>query len=207
MVWHDPATRQYSLGMALVKMAGVALGQIDVRAAAMPHLELLSAQTNETVSAMVRREREAVIVAHLPSTQSIRHIVWIGRQLPLRTTAAGKALLATLAAGGQDWQTLVGAGGEEPQPWETSLESGLTCVIKRGYAEEIDEFEPGTAAIAAPIIDHLGTPIGALSISGPTVRFDSAAQSRAAPILIECANAVAAALGATHPAELSGSRS
>jgi len=62
MVWHNASTGRYSLGMALVEMAGVALGQIDVRAAAMPHVERLAAATNETITVAVRRGREAITV-------------------------------------------------------------------------------------------------------------------------------------------------
>lgn len=167
MVWHSADSGRYSLGMALVGMAGVALGQIDVRAAAIPHIEQLAAATNETISVAVRRDRAAVIVAHLPSTHSVRHVLWIGRRLPLRTTASGKALLAA---------------------------------TRRGYAEESDEFEIGTAAIAAPILDHTGATVGALSISGPSARFDTEARSATARLLIETAEAVASDLGKRRPA-------
>ncbi|MCP3974035.1 MAG: IclR family transcriptional regulator [bacterium] len=207
MVWHNSMTGRYSLGMTVVEMAGVALGQIDVRAAAMPHMELLAAESAETISLVVRRDREAVTVAHLPSPHSIRHVHWIGRRLPLRTTAAGKALLAAMYARGQDWRSLVAPAEEEPRPsWERALEADLTLVAKRGYAEESDEFEIGTAAIAAPILDRNGRAIAALSISGPTARFDTRARDAVAALLIDSADAVATDLGMSRPTELAGER-
>ena len=182
MVWHNADTGRYSLGMALVEMAGVALGQIDVRAAAMPRIERLSAETNETITVVVNRGREGITVAHLPSTHPIRHVVWIGRRIPLRTTAAGRVLLAAMHVRGE-------------VDGETTLATDLGFITKRGYAEESDEYEIGTSAIAAPVLDYTGEAVAALSISGPSARFDSKARNAAVPLLIEVANEVAADLG------------
>lgn len=206
MVWHNPETGRYSLGMTLVEMAGVALGQIDVRAAAMPHMERLAAETNETISVAVLRDRDAVIVAHLPSTHSIRHVLWIGRRLPLRTTATGIALLAGMTAGSEEWRSLIGTAGEEgPAESEAILEGDLASVAQRGFVEETGEFEIGTAAIAAPVLDHTGAAIAAISISGPGARFDAETRAAAAPLLIETANAIATDLDIHHPTDLAGS--
>ena len=207
MVWHNAETGRYSLGMALVEMAGVALGQIDVRAAAMPHIERLGAETNETITVAVRRGREAITVAHLPSTQSIRHVVWIGRRFPLRTTAAGKVLLAAMGSRGEDWRALVAVAEErQPAEWETTLAVDLVAIAERGYADESDEFEIGMAAIAAPVLDHSGVAVAALSISGPSARFGFEARDAAAPWLIEAATEVATDLGMRRPASLAGNR-
>ncbi|GMQ85080.1 MAG: IclR family transcriptional regulator [Acidimicrobiia bacterium] len=201
MVWHNPDSGRYSLGMALVGMAGVALGQIDVRTAAIPHMEQLAAVTNETIALAVRRDRESVTVAHLPSTHSIRHVLWIGRRLPLGTTATGKALLAPMHARGEDWRKLVEPAKEDRSTeWETTLRSDLASIARRGYAEEADEFEIGTAAIAAPILNQTGAAVAALSVSGPSARFDTEIRTATASVLIETADAVASDLGLRWPA-------
>jgi IclR family transcriptional regulator, KDG regulon repressor len=205
VVWHNPETGRYSLGMALVEMSGVALGQIDVRAAAMPHMGRLAVETNETITVAVRRRREIVTVVHLASTHSIRHVMWIGRRLPLHTTAAGKALLASMHAHGEDWRALVGMPEDDrPIDWETTLEAELASIANRGYAEDSDEVEIGTAAIAAPVVDHTGEAVAAISISGPSTRFGSEARDTTAPLLIEAANAIAGDLGMQRSAELAG---
>jgi DNA-binding IclR family transcriptional regulator len=196
MVWHNRETGRYSLGMTLVEMAGVALGQIDVRAAAMPHMEQLASETNETISVAVPRGEEALTVAHTPSTHPIRHVVWIGRRFPLLGTAAGMALLAVMNARGEPWQELVGIDPEDPSDGSMKdLEAELRLATNRGYADESNQFEVGTAAIAAPILDHTGAAVGALSVSGPSARFDPSAREMASPSLIEAAGSVAIALG------------
>jgi DNA-binding IclR family transcriptional regulator len=206
MVWHNADTGRYSLGMAVVEMAGVALGQINVRAAAMPHIERLVADVNETITVAVRSGQEAVTVAHLPSTHPIRHVVWIGRRMPLRTGVTGKVLLAAMHSRGEDWRALVGIPEDDrPAEGETTLAADLAAVIKRGYGEESDEFEIGSSAIAAPVLDHTGAAVAAISISGPSARFGSEARDAAAPLLIETANKVATDLGLRLPAGLTGS--
>lgn len=206
MVWHNADTGRYSLGMAVVEMAGVALGQISVRAAAMPHIERLVADVNETIAVAVRRGQEAVTVAHLPSPHPIRHVVWIGRRMPLRAAAAGRVLLAAMHSRGEDWRALVGSPDDDRPEWEATLAADLSAIVKRGYGEESDGFEIGTSTIAAPVLDHTGAATAAISISGPSARFDSEARDRAAPLLIETANNVATDLGVRLPTELTSAR-
>ena len=205
LVWHNAETGRYSLGMGLVEMAGVALGQIDVRAAAMPHMADLVAEVDETVAVVARRDRDGITVAHLPSSHSIRHVVWIGRRMPLASTAAGKTLLAAMHLRGEDWRAAAGMSRtERPAKWEHVLAASLEAIGAQGYADEADEFEVGTSAIAAPIRDSSGTTIAALTISGPTGRFSEDIRRETAPRLIDAANAVAADLGMRRHAVLEG---
>ncbi len=191
--------------MALVEMAGVALGQIDVRAAAIPHIERLAAETSETVSVVVPRAREGMTVAYVPGTQPIRHIVWIGRRIPLRTTAAGKTILAALHAAGRDWRTMIepssGAASIDPR-----LQKELAAIAAQGWAEEADEFEPGTSAIAAPVLDGSGGIVAAIAVSGPSDRFDAHVRRAVRGAVMDAARQVAADLGAQVPASAAGGR-
>ena len=204
MVWHNAETGRYSLGMAVVEMAGVALGQIDVRAAALPHVEVLAAATDETVSVLVPRGREAMTVAHRPSSRPIRHVVWIGRRIPLRTTASGKVILAAMHAAGDDWRSTLGVLPEDRAArWETRFQGNLEGIARRGFAEEVDEFEPGTSAVAVPVLDGEGRAIAAISVSGPSDRFNRPMRKQILPNLLEAAAHVAATLGVQRPVGMS----
>ena len=201
MVWHNAETGRYSLGMALVEMSGVALGQIDVRAAALPHMEYLSHVSGETVAVTVCRSREAITVAQLPSPQPIRHVVWIGRRLPLHSTAAGKVFLAARHNRGEEWRALLdGTEGSLDVTGHASFEREIAQAARRGYAMEHDEFEAGTSAVAAPVLDATGEAAAALSMSGPSGRFDEQARLDAVHALMATADAVAADLGLRRPA-------
>ena len=52
------------------------------------------------------------------------------------------------------------------------LEKQLLDVAHDGYAVVLEEFEIGLNSMAVPVYNHLGTVIGAVSISGPAFRFD-----------------------------------
>ena len=151
LVWHNAETGRYSLGMAVLEMAGVALGQIDVRGAAMPHMDRLAMTTRETVSLLVRRGAEALTVAHVSSPEPVHHVAWIGRRVPLGTTAPGRVLSVAPVI---DLTDLVAGGDGRP------------------VAYERDEFEIGTSAVAVAILGPADDPVAALSVSGPSERLD-----------------------------------
>jgi len=194
MVWHNTGTGKYSLGMSLVEMAGVALGQIDVRAAAIPHLEELCDRTGETVFVSIRRDREAVTVAHVPAHKPVRHVVWIGRSVPLHSTAAGKVFLAGLASSGVEWRP-VAYGDVDTAVGGNEFGDQLVKIAEQGFATEVDDFEQGSAAVASPIVGDLDDVIAAVSIAGPTYRFGPPERQRAVVHLLDAAAAIAADLG------------
>ena len=170
LVWHNPSTGHYALGLGLVELAGVALGQIDVRAAAMPHIERLASEVGETVTVAVASGNEAVTVAHTPSMHAVRHVSWIGRRLPLHSTAAGKVLLAARVA---DRHEKAAAGHSRPAgaPIARELQPELRIVLRGGFATEVDDFETGVAGIAVGVQDAGGAVVAAIAISGPVDRF------------------------------------
>jgi len=103
-------------------------------------------------------------------------------------------------ARGEDWWALVAIPeADRPAAWEGALGADLVAIATRGYAEESNEFEAGTSAIAAAVLDHTGAAVAALCISGPSARFGSTARDAAAPLLIESANEIATDLGMRPP--------
>lgn len=198
LVWHEAVSGRYSLGMSVVEMAGVALGQIDVRAAAMPHIDAVATATGETVSVLVRRDYEAVTVALAPSPNPVRHVVWIGRRMPLDASAAGQVLLAARLNRGDAWRHLV---KERSEPAWVELEQRLERIASAGYAIDIDGYERGASAVAAPIIDPLGLAVGAVALSGPTDRFAPDGEHPATVAVRAAADAIALDLGVRAPGE------
>lgn len=172
LVFQNPETGKYSLGLGLVGLAGVALGQLNVRGMAQPYLNQLAQVSQETINVTVLEGGECVNIERVASPQPLRYVGWIGRRTPLHCTAAGKLFLAHMTPAARDAilphplvkyteKTIV-----EPR----ALEQSLAIVCRQGYATVHEEFEEGFSALAAPVLNYAGQAIAAISISGPTFR-------------------------------------
>ena len=89
----NPITESYYLGSG-----AVLLGQAAQRAfgldRALPILEQVNLETQESVNLAVREARESVVMLRVQSTLPLRFEQWPGARFPLYTTASGKAILA-----------------------------------------------------------------------------------------------------------------
>jgi DNA-binding IclR family transcriptional regulator len=172
LVNHNPETGRYRLGLGIISLAGVALGRLGVRAVAQPHLSGLVAATEETVNVSVRDGRECVNIERARSPQPIRYVGWIGRRMPLHCTAAGQVLLAYLPFEAQadflagSLPAYTGRTVVDPE----ALKAILARICQQGHAIVHEEFEDGFSGIAAPIFNHIGQAVAAVSVSGPTYR-------------------------------------
>jgi IclR family transcriptional regulator, KDG regulon repressor len=99
----------------------------------------------------------------------------VGRRLPAHCTGVGKALLSGLA----DEEVARRYGGEDarltamtPGSLTTvgALRAALAEVRRRGYAIDDCESNRDVRCVAAPVYDHRGAAIAAMSISVPASR-------------------------------------
>lgn len=197
LVSQNPETGKYRLGLALISLAGVALGRLDVRGVSQPHLNELVEISQETVNVTVLDGQECVNVERAASPRPIRYVGWIGRRTPLHCTAAGKVMLAYLPPAER--------AARLPRPLmrytqqtiveETALQESLQEAQRQGYATVHEEFEEGFSALAAPVFDHTGRVAGAISISGPTYRLGQDKIEEFIEPLLETTAAVSADMG------------
>ena len=66
---------------------------------------------------------------------------------------------------------------------------------ERGYAEAIEEREPGLTAVAAPIRSSRGELEAIVALQGPSARFDAKAVEAALPLLARARAAISRELG------------
>jgi IclR family transcriptional regulator, acetate operon repressor len=154
---------------------------------AQPHLEALSAASEETINLAVPGP---LGVEHLAQVES-RHFLgtgqWVGRRVPYHCTAVGKVLIAFGGAGPGTLEPLTPATIVDPDQLATEIER----VRRDGCAMAIDELEVGLSSMAAPV----GDGIAALSISGPTLRLDAQRVADLSPKLIHEAQALGHDMG------------
>ncbi|MDR7481040.1 MAG: IclR family transcriptional regulator [Armatimonadota bacterium] len=188
----------YRLGLRAVQLAAAAAEGLALRRAAQPVLQRLHLLSHDTVNLGQWHNGAVVYVEVLPSPQPLRFVETPGSVAPLHSTALGKAVAAYLP------QDLVGvavrnAGLSRFTPHTlTSLPrllEELRRVRARGYAIDRRETDANAACVAAPVFDAQGV-VGAISISGPASRMNSAHIARLVPALRAACAEVSRRLGA-----------
>ena len=76
-----------------------------------------------------------------------------------------------------------------------ALAREIERVRERGYAQAIEEREPGLSAIAVPVRSSRGELDAIVALQGPSSRFDKKAIGAALPVLLEQGRAISRELG------------
>ena len=170
----DPNTRQYRLGLRLMSLGEAVRRQLGIVQMADPVLDELAGQSGETVNLVVVDGREAVCVAERESKHSVRLYGEVGRRAPLHVGGAPKVLLAYMPP--EERARIIG-GRALPRVTESTvtdagqLEEILAQIRRDGYTVTVGDLDHGAHSIAAPVRDHTGCVVAALSVAGPSHRF------------------------------------
>jgi len=164
----------YRLGLTVIRLAGVALGQLDVRVKAAPLMNELRNRTRETVHLAALDGRHIIYLEKLEGLHAIGLMSSrVGRTAPAHCTALGRVLLAF----NPDAAAAILDGPLEAPTARTvvdpkALRALLAHVNEQGYALDMGEFEAEVRCVAAPIRNHSGAVIAAMSVSGPAQRIE-----------------------------------
>ncbi|MBN1431080.1 MAG: IclR family transcriptional regulator [Anaerolineae bacterium] len=194
----NPDTLKYSLGLKLVERAFVMLDQIEIRQVANPFLRELRNQWNETVNLAVLNGSDIVYIERFLGTKALGMNVEVGRRAPAHGTGLGKAILSCLPL--PEVQTFIEQYGLPAQTLRTITDpdrflAELDKTRERGFAVDDEEYELGGCCVAAPIFDHTGKPIAAVSISAPTARLSENEIPQAGAMVCETAKSISLSLG------------
>ena len=154
---------RYRLGLKLFEHASNL--RRDVKQVAQPYMRKMQLRFNETVNLAVLHNGEVLYIDLLESSRPFRMSAMVGSRMPIPNTSLGKAMIAYASEHELDavFDTLT--------PNELrKLRAEMEIVRRRGYATDPEENEPGVACIGAPILNEAGVSVGALSISGPSIR-------------------------------------
>ena len=198
-----PNSSKYRLGLGLFEMGAAAVEQVGYGLRLSPSMERLATESGEAVSLAVRSGDSAIVLQRFESVHVLRTDIHPGTRMPLYASASGKVLLADMS--GEAIDALYPS--EELPPLasgtirtKSDLKNQLDRVRNCGWATSTDEYVDGVAATAAGVRDHTGRVVAALSIAGPTTRFDV---ERWVDRLIEVAAVVSKLLG--HPVSFGSS--
>jgi IclR family acetate operon transcriptional repressor len=188
----------YTLGFKVLELNTRTLGQATLHEAALPHMRALRDRFRETVNLGVLDGNQVVYLEVLESPQPLKMSWRVGGRDYAHSTALGKSFLAYCSA--QEVETIARVTGL-PKFTPTTVDSlsqlnrELAQVREQGYALDEEENEEGTCCIGAPIFDHQGAVIAAVSISGPTVRIDQAKMSEMGAAVLDVTRRISQKLG------------
>lgn len=195
----DPYTGLYRPGSGLLELASLGLERLELRSIALPHLEDLWRATNETVHLAILEDGEVVYIEKRESQQTVRMYSAVGRRAPAHCTGLGKAMLAFLPP--SERKMILEKKGLRAYTERTitslaAFERECEKIRKKGYALDLGEHEPDIRCVAAPIFDHMGRPIAALSVAIPAFRAgDKEHLQELGPMVVHAAQAVSNKLG------------
>ena len=165
---------RWAITMKMFNIGSRALDHLDLQSIARPIAEELSEQFGETVHMGLLEGNAAVYVLKVESRYTIRMFSRVGRRIPLYCTAIGKCLLAFSTLEERDL-ALKGvrllAFTHKTLTTRTALELELARIREQGFAMDDEEHEIGIHCIGAPIFDHAGSVVAALSVSWPAFRY------------------------------------
>jgi IclR family acetate operon transcriptional repressor len=188
----------YRLSFKLLDLGQRVLEGTDLLEVARPVLRKLGAHCHETVHLAVPEDGRMVYLDKMEGSGPFCTNSRLGRSVPMHCTALGKSVMAFLPpAKMRGIQMRHGMPRYTPRTIvaRSPMDRELARVRRQGYAIDDVEFEEGVRCLGAPIFDHRGTPIAAISISAPLSRMPLARTPELGAMVREGAASVSRAMG------------
>lgn len=188
---------KYRLGLVVFELGSLVRRKMDFSSEAKPFLMELRDKTGETAHLAILDQFSVVYINCLESTNAVRMRIDVGTRKPAHTTAAGKVMLAFQST---EALTRLFAAGLKERTANTIIDpeafrQELAAIQIRGYAMADEENEIGVRSLAAPVWDHFGNVIAAVSIAGPAQRLTKKALASFVPDIFSAAEAISLRLG------------
>lgn len=194
----DRSNGKYHLGIKLFELGSLSIKRFDINRYAGPFLEMLVKQTGETAHLCVLDGSDILYIAKVESNQALRIPSSVGRKNPAYCTGVGKAILAHLSEEELQAylaQTELKAFTKKTLVAPADLKKDLRLTRSRGYSVDNEEITENTRCIGAPIRDHSGQVIAAISIAGPSFRITKEKVPLLAAFVMEAADAISMRAG------------
>ncbi|MGH9630951.1 MAG: IclR family transcriptional regulator [Bryobacteraceae bacterium] len=197
-VERDLDNGRYRLGLKLVELGSIALSRFDLNRLARPFIERLVTQTGETAHLGILRQTEVISLVNAEGRHNVRTPSTVGRRSPVHCTSLGKVLLAFQTQPVVD--SFLRSYRFTPYTKRTirnsvQFRAELANVRRHGFAVDDEEFEEGLRCVGAPVRDHSGKVIAAISIAGPAFRVTSERMPELIRSVVNVAADLSASLG------------
>lgn len=181
--------RSYRLGVAVLRLGFEYLSSLELTDFGQPILDRLRDDTGFSSHLLIRDERDVVFVARAQTRDSMFNSVkvHVGTRLPAHATVHGQVLMGDLTLA--DLRRLYPERELERFTERTpatvdELYQRIRATSAQGYALSEASFERGISVISAPVRDHTGRIVAALSVTVP--RSDIGDEERAPLVARAC---------------------
>lgn len=164
----DTDGRTFWLTPAVLELGYSFLSGLRLPDIALPHLERLVAEVDETSEASILDRDEVLYIVRVPSRAIVTVAINVGARMPAYATSMGKVLLASLEPA--DLRAYLRRVRPHPILPNTitnrgALEAELQHTRAQGYAIVNQELEEGLVAIAVPLRTRSGHVCAAINLS------------------------------------------
>ena len=199
---HNPASRQYSLGLRAWQVGQMFTGHEDLANVAKPVMDRLSQSLGETVQLARLDGIENVYIA-ISHSGAMRLGSSVGMRLLAHATGIGKALLSTLEPD-EAWRRLNSVALPRLTAKTVTDVAELSALVAaakvRGYAVDDEEYLSGCRCVAVPLTTEGGAGMNsALSVTMPMTHTDSGWPGNIIRPLAAAAQEIRAGLGVREP--------
>jgi IclR family KDG regulon transcriptional repressor len=173
LIKQNPDTGKYHLGIKLFKLGHQAVSQLNLREICRPFLMRIMNETQETVHLAVLDDDQVLYLDKVEGPHALRMPSRVGRRIPTYCTSLGKAMLSCL----DDHEVKNIFRNRVLRSYTVNtvktldrLLTDLRVIRRRGYSVDNEEIEIGLRCVGAPIKDHTGAMVGAISTAAPSAR-------------------------------------
>lgn len=172
-VQQDEASEYYRLGLKLLELGESVAEDLDIRQVASSPIHALAEQTGETVHIGVQDHEEVVYIDKVEKYATIRMYSAIGKRAPLYCTGIGKLLLAYETE--EKIREMYAKTDLKAYTSHTitdmdELVDHVKTIREQKFSVDWEEHEEGVRCVAAPIYNHKGEVVAAVSVAGASNR-------------------------------------
>jgi IclR family transcriptional regulator, KDG regulon repressor len=195
----NKATGGYRLGLKALELGQTFIKQMGLLRQSRPALEALVKECNETTYVAILKDCYIVYLDVVETYRAVRVIPRVGTRLPAYCTAAGKVQIAN--SSGEELANYLPTDEMKRYTPKTvtdrkELKRHLKVVAEQGYAIDDGELDVEVKCVSAPIRDYTRRIIGAVSISGPSMRFtDERMEKELIPLVMRSGEEISRNLG------------
>ncbi len=165
--------RRYALTLKVLDLGFNAIGRRDLRSLVRPVLRSLVGETSEAASFGVLQACDVVYVERVRAGLTRLGVdIRIGTVIPASVSVLGRAILAFLPEADLE-RTLSHVSRASSDAYPATIRARLLpeldAIRAKGYALDNSMITAGLIALAVPVRDADGHPIGSLSVAAPSV--------------------------------------